>query len=246
MTRLGCMTDMWLFAALSDEERAELQHSSVRRLEYRRGDSLFNEGDDAEAVFLVTAGRVRLFKISEDGREITLGYLGLNDLFGEEILFAGNHRTFSAEAEEDTRVCACFKKELEAMLSSHPAMATRVIKVMADRLSQLTEHLADIAIYDARDRILRTLGRLARNNGVTTSNGVRLGFRLTHDDLGALIGTSRVMVTNVLKSLREEGLVTTDNEMKRLVVAPHLLNIETETAPELLPRRCLCFSEPVK
>ncbi|MEN8614902.1 Crp/Fnr family transcriptional regulator [Dehalogenimonas sp. THU2] len=245
MTRLGCMTDMWLFAALSNEERAELQRSAVRRLEYRRGDCLFNEGDAAEAVFLVTAGRIRLFKISEDGREITLGYLGLNDLFGEEILFAENRRTFNAEAVEDTRVCACFKKELEAMLSGHPAMATRVIKVMADKLSQLTEHLADVAIYDARDRILRTLGRLARNNGEIIPNGIRLGFRLTHDDLGAMIGTSRVTVTNVLKSLREEGLVTTDNEMRRLVVAPHLLDIEAQTAPELLSRRCLCFTETV-
>ncbi|MGI2336054.1 MAG: Crp/Fnr family transcriptional regulator [Dehalogenimonas sp.] len=239
------MTDMWLFSALSDKERAELQHSSVRRLEYRQSESLFNEGDDAEAVFLVTAGRIRLFKLSEDGREITLGYLGLNDLFGEEILFADNRRTFNAEAVEDTRVCACYKKDLEAMLSNHPAMATRVIKVMADKLSQLTEHLADVAIYDARNRILRTLSRLARNNGETTTNGIRLGFRLTHDDLGALIGTSRVMVTNVLKSLREEGLITTDNEMRRLVVAPHLLDIETETAPELPSRSCLCFSEPV-
>jgi CRP-like cAMP-binding protein len=236
---------MWLFAALSDEERTELQRSSVRRLEYKRGESLFSEGDAAEAVFLVTAGRLRLFKLSEDGREITLGYLGLNDLFGEEILFADNRRTFNAEAVEDTRVCACFKKDMEAMLSSHPAMATRVIKVMADRLAQLTEHLADVAIYDARDRLLRTLGRLARQNGEATENGIRLGFRLTHDDLGALIGTSRVMVTNVLKALREEGLVTTDNELRRLVIAPHLLNIETETAPETLSsRRCLCFSEP--
>ena len=243
MTRLGCMTDMWLFSALSEEEKGELQSRSVRRLEFRRGEALFREGDVAEAVFLVTAGRIRLYKLSEDGREITLGYLGPHDLFGEEILFADHKRTFNAEAVEDTRVCGCFKTDMEVMLSSHPAMATRVIKVMADRLSQLTEQLADVAIYDARQRILRTLGRLARAGGESTPGGIRLAFRLTHDDLGALIGTSRVMVTNVLKSLREEGLVTTDSELRRLVVAPRLLEEDNETAPDVPARRCLCFSE---
>jgi CRP-like cAMP-binding protein len=238
------MTDMWLFSALADEEKAELQRTAVRRLNYRRNETLFREGDVAEAVFMVTAGRIRLYKLSEDGREITLGYLGVHDLFGEEILFADNIRTFNASAVEDTRVCACFKTDMETMLSSHPAVAARVIKVMANRLSQLTEQLADVAIYDARHRMMRTLGRLARTGGERTEDGgVRLAFRLTHDDLAALIGTSRVMVTNVLKSLREEGLVSTDPELRRLVVAPRLLTEDNETAPDVPARRCLCFAE---
>jgi len=237
------MTDMWLFSALSDEEKSEVQRSSVRRLEYRRGESLFNEGDGADAVFLVTGGRVRLYKLSDDGKEITLGYLGAHDLFGEEILFADIRRSFAAEAVENTRLCACYKSDFEAMLASHPAMATRVIKVMAEKLSRLTEHLADVAIYDARDRVLRTLGRLARDHGQAIGSGIRLDFRLTHDDLGALIGASRVMVTNVLKSLREEGLVYSDNEERRLVVAPRLLEFSAESVTDILSHRCPCFSE---
>ena len=239
------MTDLWLFSALSVEEKTELQQSSVRRMSHHRGETLFNEGDDAEAVFLVTAGRIRLYKLSDDGKEITLGYLGVHDIFGEETLFTSGRRTFAAEAMEDTRLCACYKNDFEAMLATHPAMATRLIKIMAEKLSQLTEHLADIAIYDARNRVLRTLGRLARDYGEPSVGGIRLGFRLTHDDLGALIGTSRVMVTNVLKSLREEGLVTTDNEMRRLVLAPHLLDDPmVENAPAIPADRCLCFSDP--
>jgi len=245
MTQLGCMTDLWLFSALSADEKAKMQRSSVRRLEFKRGERLFDEGDAAEAVFLVTSGRIRLYKLSEEGKEITLGYLGVHDLFGEEVLFAEARRTFAAEAVAATRLCACYKSDLEAMLSTHPALATRVIKVMAEKLSRLTEHLADVTIYDARDRVLRTLGRLARDYGEATDAGVRLGFRLTHDALGALVGTSRVMVTNVLKALREEGLVTADNEGRRLVLAPHLLEFTAEASFEIPRPKCFCFSEPV-
>ena len=245
MKKLPCMADMWLFEQLTADEKCQIQ-DMARRLTFQKGDFLFMEGDAAEAIFVITAGRVKLFKVSDEGREIVLGFLTPHDLFGEEILFADDNRSLSAQAMESTRVCACFKSDFEAMVAQNSAISMKVIKALGKKVSQMAEKLADVAIYDTQERVARTLARLARDYGEETEQGVQLSFRLTHEDLGALVGASRVMVTNVLKSLRKAGTVLSDGSEPRFVVNHKLLAVtETGTELEVLPPEplCLCFKE---
>jgi CRP-like cAMP-binding protein len=186
---------------------------------------------------------VKLFKTSEDGKEIILGFLSPHDLFGEEILFNDSTYTLSALALENTHLCACYKSDFEALLAQNLAISTKVIKMLGDKLSKMAEQLADIAVYDTQNRVARTLVRLAREHGESTENGRRLNFHLTHDDLGALVGASRVMVTNVLKSLRKAGVVRDDRE-RRFTVSNWFLAepdlVEDSEVIQTTPA-CQCF-----
>ena len=243
MKKLSCMADLWPFETLIAAEKEQVQRMA-RRLSYRKGESLFMEGQPAETIFLVTAGRVKLFKVSDEGREIVLGFLTPHDLFGEEVLFADGQRTFSAQALEATRVCACYKGDFEALLAGNSAVSVKVIKRLGEKLNRMAEHLADVAIYDTRERVARTLVRLAEQYGEETEDGRQLNFRLTHEELGALVGASRVMVTNVLKALKEAGLILSGGNGQRIVVARQLL-LEADTEAEAMPPSppCLCFKD---
>ena len=241
--KLPCMTDLWLFEQLDASERKQV-HEMARRTSFKKGEYLFMQGEPATSVFLVSAGRVKLFKVSEEGKEIVLGYLTTHDLLGEEVLFADNLRTFSAQAMEPTRICACFKQDFEAMVAQNSDISRKVIQTLGQKLNRMAEQLSDVAIHDTRERVSRTLARLAREYGEPTEEGVRINFRLTHEELGALVGASRVMVTNVLKSLAESGAVHSEDSLKRFVVNHSLMahmEKDREAGVDAPEPPCPCF-----
>ncbi|APV43858.1 cAMP-binding domain of CRP or a regulatory subunit of cAMP-dependent protein kinase [Dehalogenimonas formicexedens] len=242
MAYLNCMADMWLFNSLNEAEKDDIR-KLFRRPEYLKDECLFNEGEPANSVFIVAKGRIKLFKTSEFGKEIVLGYLTANQLFGEEVLFDDSLRSFAAVAAEDTRLCACYKSDFEGLLATNSQLSLKVIKTMGDKLRRITEQLADVAIYDTRISLSRTLARLATEHGQETLDGMKLNFRLTHDDLGALVGASRVMITNVMRSLKLAGIVKDDID-HRLVISKWFLKeplAEDPFSPVGSPANCECF-----
>lgn len=241
MKKLQCMGEFWLFDKVEPTQRETL-HGLMRQVSYAKGEVLFSEGDPATSVFLITEGRVKLFKLSEDGREIILGFLTPHDFFGEEILFRDAVRAISAQTVEPTRICSCVKGDFEKLINTNPPLAMRVIQALGEKLNQATEQLMDFAVHDVRRRLANVLARLAREYGQQDAAGFILNFRLTHDTLGALIGASRVMVSNVLRDLRNDGLVSTDANHK-LTIHPGLID-EAQPVPEEKtgPRSCPCFA----
>lgn len=243
MKKLSCMADFWLFNSLDNKEKTYIQ-SLFRRPEYKKGDFLFMEDEPTSAVFLITSGRVKLFKTSDEGKEVVLGILSTNNLFGEQILFSEGKHTFAAQALEPTRLCACYKNDFEALVAQNSEISIKIIRTLGEKLNKMTEQLADMAIYETQDRVARTLVRLAEEHGEDTQDGRRLSFQLTHDDLGALVGASRVMVTNVLKSLRKAGVVL-DDSSRKFTVSTWFINelagqIDLEGEPQ--PSACQCFT----
>lgn len=212
----GCMADLWLFRDLSSEHRRLIQSTALRRV-LSRGDMLFWEAETCDAIHFVAGGRLRLFKMSEDGREITLGFVSGGEVLGEESFLSGEEYTFSAAAAEESFVCSCKKADFETFLLSSPELALKVVAALAYRLSHLSGQLADMALYDVRGRVAATLLRLGATYGIPTDRGLTLSFRLTHEDIASLVGASRVMVTNVLRSLRDSGCIEIDRHLVTLL-----------------------------
>jgi len=221
MTQLGCMADLWLFSHCTPAEKMRIQ-TMTKKLTYKKGEMLFQEGDPATTVFLVTEGMVKLFKISEEGKEIILGFLTPHDLFGEEVLFAESTRSLSAVAMDTARLCVCTKSDFEALIRQEPAVAMKVIQTLGEKLTQATAQVVDLALHDVKHRVMHVLGRLANAYGTETPRGLSLDFRLTHEDIGALVGASRVMITHVLQKLRQTGYIATDGRSRFIIRTPLL------------------------
>ena len=234
------MSEHWLFRYLEGPGRQVVLDSVLRR-RFAAGEVLFLQGDPATSIFLVTAGRIRLFKTTEDGREIVLGYLTPHDLYGEESIFEACPQALSAAAVEDGALCVCRKEDFERLLRAHAELALAVVRVLGEKLRETTELWAAGAGAPVRERITHTLGQLARKYGETTPEGLRLGFRLTHEELGALVGASRVMVTYALGDLRKAELVREDGA-HRLVISPALAAQSPDTPAAVTPGACPCFA----
>ena len=203
--RIKCMKDLEIFEALSEEEKQAVT-KLARGISYRKGDVIFSEGDPADTIYLVRAGRVFLYKISEEGKEITLDILQEDDIFGENTIFEDVNHSMNAKALEDTYVCTCARADFPRLLQN-PMTSLKIIRALGDKLNNYTEQMANMAFKDVKGRVMDTLHRLARDYGLNTPRGVKIDIVLNHQDLANLVNASRVMVTNTVNDLKGEGRI---------------------------------------
>lgn len=205
--RTRCMKELAIFSSLDFLERERIGTLAAKKV-YRKNDYIFREGEPADAIYLIKYGRVRLFKVSEGGKEITLDILKEDDLIGENTFFDDACHTMNARAMENTFICSCHKDSF-AVLLQNPGIAMKVIQLLGRKLNTYTDQVASIAFRDVKGRLSAVLLRLAGEYGNPSAEGVAIDIELTHQDLANLVNASRVMVTNVLGSLRQEGAIAT-------------------------------------
>lgn len=211
MGKIVCIKKLDIFSELSQEELKNVAAFS-RKQNLSSGQFLFHEGDSIEGIHIVTGGRVKLSKLSLDGKELTLGFSTKNAVFGEEALFSNESYSFNAQAVEKSCITTCSKKNMEKLFLDKPEIAVKVIRSLSEKLSQSTKQLSDLAFRNVRERLLRNLQRLAREYGHQTSRGWQIDFKLTHGELASIINASRVTVTQTISSLREEGIISVNDQ----------------------------------
>lgn len=204
-SKIKCMKDLDIFSSLNEEQKEQVTKIAQAK-SYKKGDTIFSEGEAADTVYLVRAGRVLLYKLSKDGKEVTLDILQVDDIFGENTIFDDVQHTMNAKAIEDTFVCTCSRNDLPHLLQN-PMIALKIIKVLGEKLNNYTEQMANLAFHDVKGRVLHVLVRLAKEYGQATSTGIMIDVILNHQDLANLVNSSRVMVTNTLNDLKHVGKI---------------------------------------
>lgn len=202
---IKCMKDLEIFSGLSDSEK-EMVVKLARPITYPKGHELFSEGMDCDKIYFIRRGSIMLYKVSEEGKEMSLDILNEDDIFGENTIFDESYHTFSAKALEDSFVCVCAKEDFLELLKN-PLVAVKMIKHLTNKLNGYTEQMANIAFNDVKGRILNTLEKLEGKYGINTKEGRKINLVLSHQDIANIVNASRVMVTNVINALKEEGLI---------------------------------------
>jgi CRP/FNR family transcriptional regulator len=205
-----CMGDLWLFKELGPKEKEQIC-SFTRKIVKNKGQHLFWEGETADSLFLIKKGRIKLYKITDSGKEIFLDFLGYNSVVGEDALFTHHTYSMNAVALEKSHICACSVKELEQFINKNPAVSMKIIKALGGKLQNATYSIESFAVHDVKGRIARLLLRLGKEYGRNREGNLVLDFKLTHEDIAALTGASRVMVTKVMNELKNTGLLTREN-----------------------------------
>lgn len=216
-----------LFAGMDDREMQSLVERTTMR-EVERGRVILRPDDQARMVYVIKEGRVKISRYSPEGKEQILALLEPGDVFGELSLVRSTEPV-QVEAFEDTLVCGMQSEDFLALIRRQPEVALQVMKILAERLRAAEEEIADLAFRDVPGRLASLLLRLAQAYGDVGPAGRRLALRLTHQDMAAMIGSTRETVTAILNRFRDDGLITVDRRqivicdqdgLKRLSV-PH-------------------------
>jgi len=207
--KIKCMKDLEIFSALDESEK-----NMVVRLAHpvfiKKGESVFTEGMPCDKIYFIRSGRILLYKVSEDGKEMSLDILKGDDIFGENTIFDDSMHTFSAKALEDTFVCVCAKDDFFELLKN-PLVSLKIIKQLTNKLNGYTDQMAIIAFNDVKGRILNTMNKLVAKHGKTTESGIKIDIILSHQDIANLVNASRVMVTNIMNALKGDGVISVKN-----------------------------------
>lgn len=180
---------------------------------------IYLPGDPAETVYFLKQGRVRISRLSEEGKQITLLVLETGMLFGEMAVLDERARHESiAETMEDTLICHTPKAQFLAFLQRHPELTLKIAKLVGNRLRQVENRLEDVAFLSTEARLHKLLTQLAREYGQVTPQGTRIELRLTHQELGYLIHATRQTVTELLNGFEARQWLST--EKRRLILHP--------------------------
>jgi CRP-like cAMP-binding protein len=179
-----------LFGALPPELLAQLRdRTTLERL--RRGDVIFEKGDEATSLYIVFSGRVAIAAKSSDGRESVISVLGPGALFGEMSLFDGGHRSAQARALTTANLISIAYDDVKQVLSHRPDVLWAVVRILARRLRETDEALADAMFLDVTGRTAKRLLALADGDDF---------FRmpLTQEELAGMVGASRERVNKAI------------------------------------------------
>jgi CRP/FNR family cyclic AMP-dependent transcriptional regulator len=204
----------WLSTLTTGQAAAVRRASRVR--EYRPGEGVFRPTRTPRYVYLLEKGLVRIFRVSPDGDELTVGYVRPGEIFGEVSVMTGRPRESFAEATQRATLLEIPKSAfLRAVQSTRPLY--EVTKQIGLRLIRWQSRVEDLVFYDARTRLARVLLRLAEEFGGKTNHDLAVGLPLTEQEIATLIGTTRQTVSIILSEMLRAGVVV--RRARELVVA---------------------------
>ncbi len=181
------------------------QRVAVRRV--RAGGVVVSQDEPGDALFVILSGRVKVVIFGENGREVTLSLLRPGDAFGEISLFDGEPRSANCIAMEPTSLLILSRDDLLAHITDFPQTALNLLGEMANRLRRADDNIAQLALCDVHERLIRRLISLAREDGSETPEGLLLCRRPTQQELANMIGSCRETISRAFNQLAREGLI---------------------------------------
>jgi len=193
------MRSVVLFSGLEDEDISEIHQMALRRA-FRRGQLIFNQGDPSEGFYVLVKGRVKIFKVSMDGKEQILQFVPPGYPFAEAALFSGKTYPASAQAVEDAAAYFFYSDDFRKLIITRPTIAINMIVTMAGYLRRHARTIEDLALREVS-------GRLAGYILERSAGEKHFDLDISKSQLAARIGTVSETISRTLAKLGERQLI---------------------------------------
>ncbi len=165
---------------------------------YRRGQLIYLQGQAAQYLYCLKEGAVRTSILSDQGEEKLLTVYRAGSIFGEASFFDGMPRVSTATAQTDCRIVRLDHGQVRRLLGDHPSAAYAMIAYLARTVRLLSGHVDTMSFQQAPQRLARLLLNYPGDP-----------IRVTHEELAAALGVSRVTVSRILSRFAQQGLIRT-------------------------------------
>jgi CRP/FNR family cyclic AMP-dependent transcriptional regulator len=179
-----------------------------RRRLFRKNSALYDQGEISRCFHFVRKGLVQISIFRDDGAEVVLELMGPDTICGEGAAFDGLPRFSNAVAVEETETIEFDSEQLDDAFRRHPEFASTLLRVTSLKQRVLATRLKHLSSREPQERIMELLTRLGEMFTREHPEGRLLGTHLTHEQIAAMTGTSRVTVTRTLLRFREQGRIT--------------------------------------
>jgi CRP-like cAMP-binding protein len=197
-----------------------LPETQIRKIEgiaedmrFKKGESIFSDGDEGNGFYLVATGLVKIFKVSPEGKEQILHIFGSGEPFGEVPVFTGRHFPASAEAIAESRILFFPRTAFVDLIAANPSLALNMLAVLSMRLRQFTVQIENLSLKEVPGRLAAYLLYLADEQ--KKKERIRLSISKAH--LASLLGTIPETLSRIFAKMSSQGLIEVKGHNIRLL-----------------------------
>ena len=205
------LADINFFKVFPADAIANLERAATLR-KFRKNTHIIVIGEESHAAYVLLEGTAYAFTDDDDGNEFIVGSFARGDCFGELGLLDGHTRTANVIT---TSACQCLvvpRTNITSEIMKEPEVAQAIIHSLVARIRTMTDDVSCLALMDVYGRLVRAL------NGASAEqdDGSRITGRVTHQELASRVGSSREMISKILKELRVGGYISIENHCVRI------------------------------
>lgn len=223
--KIGLLSEVALFAGLSEDDMQAIGHATTMT-RCIRGQQILSPDDPPDRIHIIKKGRVRAYRVTPDGKQLTLDIFEKGTILGDMSLLGQSPIPEAyAEAIDDGIICTISPDELRGVIERYPTVGVNIIRHLSSRLEGAERELEAMAYQRVDQRLAHRLIDLAERFGVSTARGTLIQARLTQQELAEMIGTTRETLAHTLSDFRRRELLDVARHHVTIRNAERLLEI---------------------
>jgi CRP-like cAMP-binding protein len=204
-----------------DEMHTALENHDV--IDYKKKQTIYSEGQHPNKLYYIQTGKVKIYKTSDGGKELIIGLLSEGDFFGHIPLIENVVYEEFAETLEESSIRVIPKKEFEQLITTNQEIALKVIKLLANNISEKEQQLVALAYHSLRKRVADALLTLKKK--YAKEDQVPFSISISREDLANIAGTATESLIRTLSDFKNEKLIEIKDGKIILVEEKKLLNL---------------------
>ncbi|MGI1659336.1 MAG: Crp/Fnr family transcriptional regulator [Desulfitobacterium sp.] len=198
----SCVSIVPIFNHLEDEQMAEITEA-VRSASYKKGEIIYRAGDQSDSLYIVRSGKIRIYRLSESGREQLVRFLRPGDFTGEHALFSESVHESYAQAMENTEVCLITRTDLQQFLLNYPSISLKMLAEFSSRLEKSEKQTTRVSTEKVETRLALFLAECIDKE----ASSMELILPMSKRDLASFLGTTPETISRKLTEFEDAGYI---------------------------------------
>lgn len=213
-----------ILAALPERERTFFFQKAVKK-SFEKNGVIFSPGDPGTHIYYVLSGRIKIYNLAREGREVIYWFCTPKDFFGLAELCGGAQRTVFAEAVENSELLCINQRHFEELIQRNPEISFALMRIFGSRIRKAHDTIKDLVTCDVRSRVAQLITKLGKVVGDETVKGIEFRNKFTHQEMADMIGATRTTVTEVINGFKRQGIIQYESGKITILDSRKLLNL---------------------
>lgn len=205
-----------IFSELDESTLEQISKLGMKK-NFTKDSVILFEHETGSALFVIMNGKVKVSRVSDDGKEVILTILGESDFFGEMAILDGLTRSANVTAMEDAELFIIQRADFLELLHTHPEVSIALLQELTQRLRAADMKIKSLSLKDAEGKVATVILQLADDVGKIKQGTVEIEKLPFQHDLANMAGTSRETISRTLHSFAKKGLVELDGSKLRIL-----------------------------
>lgn len=191
-----------LFSGLPEDQLRDIRKIAVKK-DVNKGETIFFEGDACNGFYLVVSGKIKIFKLSLEGKEQILHFFGPGEPIGEVPVFSGQPFPANAEAVAKSHLTFFPRQAFVDLISDNPSLSLNMLAILSKRLRQFTVQIENLSLKEVPARLASYLTYLAEEQGETDA----VTLTISKGQLASLLGTIPETLSRIFSKMTDQNLI---------------------------------------